>query len=429
MSESQEKESTYTYRLYLVMQGIIGLIFAMIFTVELLYHVEVVKLDPLRLVLLGTILEGTIFLCEVPTGILADVKSRKLSIIIGYILMGMGFLIEGGFPIFVAAAIAQVLWGLGYTFTSGAIEAWIVDELHGTIDTGAVFLRGHQASRFGNFSGILLGTAFGNIRIGLPIVLGGALLVASGLGLLAIMPENHYVSQTCEHTILQNMGSTVKKAFRLVRAYHVIGILLLISVFYGGHSEGIDRLWTPFLVQQFRLPFAPFISTVTWLGIIEVMLSLGALGGTEVLKRLNVTKDIHTIRKALFGFIVMITLSIMAFGTATTFWVAVAMFMILKLFQGMSHPLYQTWLNSHITDSQIRATMFSIGGQCDAIGQITCGPVVGWIGNTYGLRMAFYASAAILSPVLGLYLLIQKLHHKTLLTAATKEEYMYVEDC
>lgn len=90
MSESPEKESTYTYRLYLVMQGIIGLIFAMIFTVELLYHVEVVKLDPLRLVLLGTILEGTIFLCEVPTGILADVKSRKLSIIIGYILMGTG---------------------------------------------------------------------------------------------------------------------------------------------------------------------------------------------------------------------------------------------------------------------------------------------------------------------------------------------------
>jgi len=77
----------------------------------------------------------------------------------------------------------------------------------------------------------------------------------------------------------------------------VIGILLVIGIFYGGHSEGIDRLWTPFLVHQFRLPFAPPISTVTWIGIIELMLSLGVLGGAEALKRLNVTKDIQIIRK------------------------------------------------------------------------------------------------------------------------------------
>lgn len=50
------------YRIYLFIQGLSGLIFSMIFTVNLLYQVQVVKLDPLRIVLVGTILEGTVFL-------------------------------------------------------------------------------------------------------------------------------------------------------------------------------------------------------------------------------------------------------------------------------------------------------------------------------------------------------------------------------
>jgi DHA3 family tetracycline resistance protein-like MFS transporter len=94
--------------------------------------------------------------------------------------------------------------------------------------------------------------------------------------------------------------------------------------------------------------------------------------------------------------------------------------------QGMSHPLYQTWFNSHITDSQVRATMFSISGQSDAIGQITCGPMVGYIGKTYGLHMAFYASAAILSPVLGLYLLIHRRYQNTRMTEVRKGEHVCI---
>jgi DHA3 family tetracycline resistance protein-like MFS transporter len=95
----------------------------------MVYHITVVRLNPLQLVLVGTILEGTVFLCEIPTGALADVKSRRLSIIIGYFLIGLGFVVEGSLPYFAAVAFAQVLWGLGYTFTSGATQAWIADEI------------------------------------------------------------------------------------------------------------------------------------------------------------------------------------------------------------------------------------------------------------------------------------------------------------
>jgi DHA3 family tetracycline resistance protein-like MFS transporter len=71
------------YKVYLILQGATALFFSMVFTVNLVYQATVVHLDPLQLVLVGTLLESVVFICEVPTGVVADVYSRRLSIIIG----------------------------------------------------------------------------------------------------------------------------------------------------------------------------------------------------------------------------------------------------------------------------------------------------------------------------------------------------------
>ena len=88
------------YKLYLALQFFSGLFFSMIFVVTSLYEATVAGLSGAQLILVGTTVEVTILLFEVPTGIVADVYSRRLSIIIGFFLMGIGFLIEGFFPIF-----------------------------------------------------------------------------------------------------------------------------------------------------------------------------------------------------------------------------------------------------------------------------------------------------------------------------------------
>ncbi len=62
-----------------------------------------------------------------------------------------------------------------------------------------------------------------------------------------------------------------------------------------------------------------------------------------------------------------------------------------------------TWLNQHITDSSVRSTVLSISGQSDAIGQVAGGPVLGGVGNLFGLRAALLAGGALLVPALGLY--------------------------
>ncbi len=87
-------------------------------------------LNPLQLVLVGTVLEITVFLTQVPTGALADVYSRRLAVIVGLVLIGTGALLEGSIPQFWAILLSQVLWGVGVTFTDGADSAWIANEYH-----------------------------------------------------------------------------------------------------------------------------------------------------------------------------------------------------------------------------------------------------------------------------------------------------------
>ena len=69
--------------------------FCLITTVNMVYQVTVVGLSPLELVLVGTTLELVCFVFEVPTGLLADLKSRRLSVLIGVAGMGAGFTLEG----------------------------------------------------------------------------------------------------------------------------------------------------------------------------------------------------------------------------------------------------------------------------------------------------------------------------------------------
>ena len=128
------------YRAYLILEGGVALAFSLIVTVNLVWQAQAAGLNPLELVLVGTVLETTALVAEVPTGILADAYSRRLSIVIGVLLMGAGFGIEGLFPRFDAILLAQVVWGLGATFLSGATQAWISDEI-GQEHAGHAFMR------------------------------------------------------------------------------------------------------------------------------------------------------------------------------------------------------------------------------------------------------------------------------------------------
>ncbi|GAB4580117.1 MAG: hypothetical protein Fur0022_28560 [Anaerolineales bacterium] len=121
--------------------------FTIIFTINMIYQVEMAHLTPLQLVLVGTALEVSAFIFEIPTGVVADVISRRLSVIIGIFITSVAFIIQA-IPEFWPILFGSALWGLGYTFTSGAHQAWITDEV-GAENVGPVFIRAGQFGRAG----------------------------------------------------------------------------------------------------------------------------------------------------------------------------------------------------------------------------------------------------------------------------------------
>jgi len=179
------------YTVYLLLSGISSFALYMIFTINMVYQVEIVKLNPLQLVLVGTMLEVVVFLCQIPTGVIADVYSRRLSVVIGTILMGVGFLLEGLVPRFDTILLAQVLWGVGVTFTDGAQQAWIADEV-GEENAGKAFMRSAQVGQLASLLSVPVSISLAIIRLNVPIVAGGGVLLVLGLLLPFFMSERNF---------------------------------------------------------------------------------------------------------------------------------------------------------------------------------------------------------------------------------------------
>src|SRR5215210_7115198 len=254
--------------MYLGIRGSFALFMTLWATVASVYRIEVVGLDPLRLVLLGTALEVAVFLFEVPTGVFADTFGRRRSVITGCLLMGCGFALEGAIPKFVAVLAAQAIWGVGYTFISGALEAWIADEAPDR-DLGRVYLRGEQADYLGSFVGIPLSVLLGLVALNLPLVIGGVLTIMLGLALVLIMPERNFRPSPREgRSSLQQVGTTARGGARLVRTRPVLLMLLAAALFAGMSEEGFDRLNPKQFLDVVGLPSVGGLDPVIWFGVI-----------------------------------------------------------------------------------------------------------------------------------------------------------------
>jgi DHA3 family tetracycline resistance protein-like MFS transporter len=93
---------------------------------------------------------------------------------------------------------------------------------------------------------------------------------------------------------------------------------------------------------------------------------------------------------------------VLGFAVASRFALALAAFWLVTMASGPRMPLEQAWMNQNL-DAQVRATVFSMKGQVQALAAIAGGPVLGAIATAYTTRPALIASALALSPALLLY--------------------------
>jgi DHA3 family tetracycline resistance protein-like MFS transporter len=376
----------------------------LVWTLAPVYFVTVVGMTPLQLVLVGTFMELTIFVCEVPTGIVADLVSRKLSIVIGYLVMGAAIIFCGVVAEPWAVMVAWSVWGFGYTFTSGATDAWLADEL-GAANVRPVYLRGAQVGRICALVAIGGSVALGLVSLRLPVIAGGGVIFAVGLVLAFAMQEHGFVPAPRDEaeSTLRAMIGTGRAGARLVRHTPVLLLILAVSAFWGAWSEAYDRLGEAHVIRDVGLPAFAGLSFIVWFGVISAAsLLLSLLVARPANRRLEHAPRETITRVLLFADLALIG-TVAVFGLAGAFWLALLAMLATNTIRGLVSPLFSSWVNQSITDSSVRATVFSITSQADAIGQWTGGPALGAIGNVFGIRAALVLGASLLSPAVALY--------------------------
>lgn len=390
-----------SYSVYLLFRVCFSLFFSMATVLSIVYHLEVVKLNAFQLVLVGTVLETACFLFEIPTGVVADLYSRRRSVLIGMFLYGIGFLMEGALPWFGTVLLAQVVWGCGDTFITGALEAWIASEEAGK-PMDKVFMRGSQMGQLGGIAGVVMGTLLGNLNLQLPIVLAGILCLLFGLVLLRIMPETNF-SPALEgrQGLLRDFANLFKLNLSFVKGAPVLLALLAITLCGGLASEGFDRLSTAHFLEDTVMPDIGPLNSVTWFGVISLVGSgLGILASQLLINRMEKKETIRRTSLVMFasaGYILCLVL----FATSRSFWFMLLVFLLAGLMRTIKEPVLAAWMNDHV-EERMRATVFSTNGQLDSFGQIIGGPIVGLIAQQFSVSWGLGCTALLLVPALFL---------------------------
>lgn len=388
------------YRLYLLARFVLAL---PSWVVVAVYLVRVAKLDPLQLVLMGTVMEAAVFAFEVPTGVVADLVSRRLSFGVGWLFQGGGWALAGATKSFGVILAAWVIWGIGATLESGAFEAWITDEV-GAENVGQAFLRGAQAMYAGSIVGLVASVGLATWSIRAAIFAAGGVTVAMGVLALTVMPETGFVRALGDgRSHGRAMVDTALRGARLVRRAPVLLLLVATTLFAGAASEGYDRLGEAHLLRDIGVPRPFGLDPLWWFALLGVGSLLIGLGAVDVVRRHLGAGSPARMAKILFLLSALQVAAMLGFALASAFALAVATIWLVSLARSLIRPVYSTWLNQSIEDSRVRATVNSLASQSDAIGEVAGGPGVGAIGKAVSLPAALTASGLLLTPALVLY--------------------------
>jgi DHA3 family tetracycline resistance protein-like MFS transporter len=368
------------------------------------YIVRSLHMSPLQLVLMGTAMEAAVFLFEVPTGVVADTYSRRLSLVIGFVGMGFAWMLVGvvNSPAFVIALWA--LWGVSYTFTSGAYQAWLADEI-GVDALGPALLRGARIGFAGSLVGLAALVGLSTVSLRASVIAGGAITLACGIVAAVVMPEAGFARRPHADRASPWSELVAKAAAgaRFVRARTLLLLLVASEVFAGMSSEAYDRLKDAHVLRDIGLPARISLAPAVWFGIVAAAAMLFGFFAVGVLLRRVEHRGTREVAKALVALLALVFVSELLFARAGAFGLALGGMLAISLARSLLGPVYMIWLNQQITDSSVRATVISISGQADAIGQAAGGPALGAIGNAWGIRAALTAGALVLLPALGFY--------------------------
>ena len=375
-------------------------------TLAPVYFVQEVGMDPLQLVLAGTFMEIAYFVFEVPTGVVADSYSRRASVIVAQVIMGVSFVATGLLPERPADPRGSSAHGLRMDVQERRDRRLARRRSRSRSALGREYQRGAQVARVLGLLGIAaaVGLALVDLQAARssPVVV---VLLALGALLAFVMPESGFEpAAPAELSALRGMTHTAKRGGRLVRARPILLLVLGITFFGGMWSESVDRLWeAQFLVN---------IGVPEFAGLqLDHLVRDPERRRRRARNRRRAAALAPLRERGLARHDVEPLLARQrswwrprsAFAFAGSFGVAVLAYWGICVARSLAAPVYSTWLNANIEDSSVRATVISMTNLGDSAGEWGGGPALGLVGNAFGIRAALAAGAAALTPALLLY--------------------------
>ena len=333
-------------------------------------------------------------LFEVPTGVVADTAGRRLSYLLGTVTLAASTLLyvllwRIHAP-FWQWAVVSMLIGLGFTFFSGAVDAWLVDALRATGFTGeleSVFGRAQVVTGAATLVGSVLGGLIAQrTSLGVPFLIRGLIFVVMFVVAFRLM---HDVGFSPEKA-----GSVLKEVRKITSASIEYGLrvpavrwLMIESLFTGG--VGIYGFYAlqPYLLQLYGDRRAYVIAG----------LAAAIVAGAQILGGLAAPRIRRIFRRRTSTLITTATLSVVVLslmGILQNFWVVIGLVVIWSLIFAASMPIRQTYMNGMIPSRQ-RATILSFDSMMGSAGDVWAQPLLGRVADVWGYGPSYVVGAAI----------------------------------
>jgi MFS family permease len=336
-------------------------------------------------------------LFEVPTGVVADGWGRRASFLLGTVTLAVStylyYLLWQLSAPFWAWAVVSVLLGLGFTFFSGAVEAWLVDALHfsayeGNLET--VLGRGQMVSGIA----MLVGSAAGGViaqatNLGVPFLLRVGVLLAMFAVAFLLMHDVGFTPERSPHP-LQATRAVLTASIDGGLKNPPVRYIMLAAPFSAGVGIYVFYALQPFLLELFGDPRAYSIAGLA-AAIVAGAEVVGGWLAPTVRRLVRKRTTVLVATSALGGLILM------ALGFTRLFWVALLLLTLWALVTAAATPVRQAYLNDMISSRQ-RATVLSFDSLMGSSGGIVVQPVMGRAADVYG-----YSLSLALSGVIGLF--------------------------
>ncbi|MEO7015250.1 MAG: MFS transporter, partial [Leifsonia sp.] len=265
---------------------------------------------------------------EIPTGVVADTVGRKASYLLGTITLsvttGLYWMLWLWHAPFAWWAIVSVLLGLGFTFFSGAVDAWLVDALVSTGYVGsleAVFGRGLVVTGISMFVGSVLGGVIAQVtNLGVPFLLRAGVLVLMFFYALFVMKDLGFTPDKSMKPLAATRNVLTQSIEHGLRKRSVRYVILS-APFASGVGIYAFYALQPYLLQLYGDRSAYSIA-----GLAAAVLSLAQVAGGMLASRIRrvFARRTSTVIGASLTSIVVLAL----LGLNSVFWLAVVLLVV-----------------------------------------------------------------------------------------------------